>query len=191
MFRVGTTQLANETKIKITYGHTATVWRVNYGLNRREERDDRGFWLDVERGYWVASPFEEDDGKPATETTDPASSKCEKVIPYVEDRKNCLMMEITPVPELKVLASLQAALKHAIQIVYQLEDNELAAEALPDRQKRRQLLFYESAEGGAGVCVNSLMMPGRSPSSRKRRWRFVIFNPAGVDRNVPRAPKMV
>ena len=34
---------------------------------------------------------------------------------------------------------------------YQLEDNELAAEPLPDSLNRRSLLFYEAAEGGAGV----------------------------------------
>jgi hypothetical protein len=49
------------------------------------------------------------------------------------------------------MLSLQAALKHAIQVEYQLEDNELAAEPLPQRDLPRYILFYESAEGGAGV----------------------------------------
>ena len=49
------------------------------------------------------------------------------------------------------MASLQAALKRAIEREYQLEDNELAAEPLPDVDNRQQLLFYEAAEGGAGV----------------------------------------
>jgi very-short-patch-repair endonuclease len=49
------------------------------------------------------------------------------------------------------MATLQAALKHAIQAEFQLEDDELAAEPLPDEQTRRTLLFYESTEGGAGV----------------------------------------
>ena len=191
VFRVGSTQLASETKIKLTYGHTATVWRVNYGLNRREERDDRGFWLDVERGYWVASPFEKDEGKPATEAADPASAKREKVIPYVEDRKNCLMVEITPVPELKILASLQAALKHAIQVVYQLEDNELAAEPLPDRLKRRQLLFYESAEGGAGVLRQLIDDEDALAEVAKKALEICHFDAAGVDqKHAPRAKEI-
>jgi very-short-patch-repair endonuclease len=42
-------------------------------------------------------------------------------------------------------------LKRAIQLEYQLEDTELATEALPTRQDRRHLLIYEAAEGGAGV----------------------------------------
>jgi very-short-patch-repair endonuclease len=49
------------------------------------------------------------------------------------------------------MASLQAAFKNAIQVVYQLEDTELAAEPLPGTGNRRYLLLYESAEGGAGV----------------------------------------
>jgi very-short-patch-repair endonuclease len=187
VFRVGSTQLADETRFTLTYGHTATVWRINYGLNRREDRDDRGFWLDMERGYWVASPFEKDDGKPTTETTDPTSTKREKVIPYVEDRKNCLMIEITPVPDIKILASLQAALKHAIQVVYQLEDNELAAEPMPDRQERQQLLFYESAEGGAGVLRLLIDDDNAFQEVAKKALEICHFDAKGND--LKRAPR--
>jgi very-short-patch-repair endonuclease len=49
------------------------------------------------------------------------------------------------------MASLQAALKNAMQVCFQLEDGELAAEPLPSEADRRQILFYEAAEGGAGV----------------------------------------
>jgi hypothetical protein len=37
------------------------------------------------------------------------------------------------------MASLQAALKRAIQVHFQLEDTELAAEPLPDSTNRRRL----------------------------------------------------
>jgi very-short-patch-repair endonuclease len=59
----------------------------------------------------------------------------------------------------EVLASLQSALKNAIQVVYQLEDNELAAEPLPSRGDRRLILLYESAEGGAGALRRLLDDP--------------------------------
>lgn len=71
-----------------------------------------------------------------------------RVVPYVEDTRNCLLFEPAKEWSLEKMASLQAALKSALQV---LEDNELTAELLPDRQRRTSLLFYEATEGGAGV----------------------------------------
>lgn len=49
------------------------------------------------------------------------------------------------------MATLEAALKTAIQRKYQLEDREIASEALPNSEERKSILFYEASEGGAGV----------------------------------------
>ncbi len=57
------------------------------------------------------------------------------------------------------MASLQAALKTAVQVVFQLEDTELVAEPLPDSVDRRRLLFFEASEGGAGVLRRLLAEP--------------------------------
>ena len=57
------------------------------------------------------------------------------------------------------MASLEAALKTAIQVVFQLESSELAAEPLPTRHDRRLLLLYESAEGGAGALRRLIREP--------------------------------
>jgi very-short-patch-repair endonuclease len=79
------------------------------------------------------------------------------VIPFVVDQRNCLLFKPEAPDSLLLdqrkrwMASLQAALKRAIQAVFQLEDSELAAEALPSPDARREILFFESAEGGAGV----------------------------------------
>ena len=62
-----------------------------------------------------------------------------------------MIAETDPARRVAWMVSLQAALKSAIQIEYQLEDNELAAELLPSRDEPRSLLLYEAAEGGAGV----------------------------------------
>lgn len=128
----------------IHYGHAATLWRVNMGWRRRKSQDQTGFVLDIERGYWASTGDE-------TDPEDPMSPRRVRVIPFVEDRRNCLIFEPAARLDLNAMASLQAALKNAIQAWFELEDNELAGEPLPSADDRRFLLFYESAEGGAGV----------------------------------------
>ena len=137
--------LRGEDLASLTYGHAATLWRINLGWSRRKERAQYGFVLDVERGYWASNKQIVDDPE------DPMSERHERVIPYVEDRRNCLLFEPAQALAREEMTSLMAALKNAIQVRYQLEDNELAAELLPDDEVARIILFYESAEGGAGV----------------------------------------
>jgi len=137
----------------LTYASSATLWRINFGRRRRANRELKGFVLDMERGYWAKEKEDQED------PDDPLSPRLQRVIPFVEDTKNCLLFEHSEPLEQSQMASLQAALKSAIQVQYQLEDNELAAEPLPDPDNRRLLLFYESAEGGAGVLRRLLDQP--------------------------------
>ncbi|MGQ9687091.1 MAG: Zn-binding domain-containing protein, partial [Thiobacillaceae bacterium] len=145
--RVATVRTASgDALFRLTYGDAATLWRINLGWSRRRDRAVQGFLLDVERGYWASNKDAEEE-----ENEDPLSPRTERVIPYVEDRRNALLIEpAEPLPR-AVMASLQPALKTAIQVTYQLEESELAAEPLPSTDDRRVILFYESAEGGAGV----------------------------------------
>jgi ATP-dependent helicase YprA (DUF1998 family)/very-short-patch-repair endonuclease len=131
---------------RLTYAPAATLWRVNLGWNRRAEEDSLGFLLDVERGAWISE-------KKAVQLLkqEQVAGRVERVVPYVEDTRNALIFEPGEALDPSRLASLQAAVKSAIQIRYQLEDSELAAEPLPNRQIRNAILFYEAAEGGAGV----------------------------------------
>jgi very-short-patch-repair endonuclease len=131
---------------QLTYGHAATLWRINFGWTRRKNKAVLGFVLDLTNGRWSRKELL-DDRAP----DEPEGPKAERVIPFVDDTRNCLALTPAGALELPAMASLQAALKSAIQIEYQLEDSELAAEPLPGRDERRALLFYESAEGGAGV----------------------------------------
>jgi Domain of unknown function (DUF1998) len=156
----------------LTYGHAATLWRVNLGWARRTNREQYGFVLDVERGYWAQNQQNAEDSD-----QDPLSARTRRVIPYVEDRRNCLLFQLSADLEPSVMASLQAALKHAIQVVYQLEEAELAAEPLPSQDNRRILLFYEAAEGGAGVLRRLLDAPQALPRVAKQALQLCHFDP--------------
>jgi very-short-patch-repair endonuclease len=132
--------------LRLTYGQAATIWRINLGWRRRKAKDIFGFVLDTERGYWAKNEDAAED-----DPDDPMSASRQRVVPYVEDRRNCLLVEPVAVLSQAEMATLQPALKQAIQVLYQLEDGELAAEPLPDPDNRRLILLYEAAEGGAGV----------------------------------------
>jgi very-short-patch-repair endonuclease len=104
-----------------------------------------------------------------------------KVIPFVEDHRNCLI--VRPEEELPagVMASLQAALKSAIQVVFQLEDQELAAEPLPSAKDRREIMLYESAEGGAGVLRQIVERPAMLAQVAREALEICHFAPDGTD----------
>jgi very-short-patch-repair endonuclease len=180
--------------LRLTYGDAATLWRINLGWRRRKDKEVYGFILDTENGYWAsnAQAVEKD-------PEDPLGPRTERVIPFVEDRRNCLLIE--PVPPLnppreqggrwrlsrEVMASLQPALKNGIQVRYQLEDNELAAEPLPTSDDRRIILLYESAEGGAGVLRQLLDDTDALAEVAREALRLCHFDPStGVD--LRRAP---
>jgi ATP-dependent helicase YprA (DUF1998 family) len=164
----------------LTYGHAATIWRINLGWVRRKNPAEYGFMLDVERGYWARNNKDKDQA--GADEGDLLSNHTVRVIPYVEDRRNCLLLQPSVDLSIEQMASLQAALKSAIQIEYQLEDNELAVEPLPDRDNRRLILLYESAEGGAGVLRRLLAEPDALARVARRALELCHFDPdTGAD----------
>ena len=141
------TDASGETIAHLAYGHTTTLWLINVGWARRKDRNEHGFMLDLERGQWASRPEDSD-----TADDDPLTGRLKAVVPYVEDRRNVLVFDpigVEPTPAF--MASLQVALKIAIQAEFDLEDSELAVVSLPDRDQRTSILLYEAAEGGAGV----------------------------------------
>ncbi|XRQ09279.1 DEAD/DEAH box helicase [Actinomadura welshii] len=145
----------------LDYGDSATVRVANLGYRRGKDRET-GFWLDTVNGRWLPSR----DAKaaaPGTELTDEETGLADgetedkvrklRVVPYVEDRRNILVLTLAePVPA-ETAISLQYALERGIEAVFQLEDSELDSEPLPpdNGPDRLRMLFVESAEGGAGV----------------------------------------
>jgi ATP-dependent helicase YprA (DUF1998 family)/very-short-patch-repair endonuclease len=165
----------------ITYAASATLWRINLGWRRRTDLNQKGFLLDIERGYWAKK------GDQESEPDDAMSPRVQRVTPYVEDTKNCLLFEPAESLDVGQMASLQAALKAAIQVHYQLEDDELAAEPLPSADERRLLMFYESAEGGAGVLRRLLEAPQAFAEVAQEALRLCHFDPA-TGEDLRRAP---
>ena len=137
----------------------------------------QGFQLDVERGYWAKSDL------PGDEVDDPMSPRTRRVVPFVEDHKNCLLVEPGEGLSPAQMASLQSALKNALQVRFQLEDSELAAEPLPNGDDRKLILLYEAAEGGAGVLRQLLDDPEALPGVARAALEVCHFDQdTGADR---------
>jgi ATP-dependent helicase YprA (DUF1998 family)/very-short-patch-repair endonuclease len=183
--QIAEVESGGEKLASLTYAHSSIIWRINLGWRRRKNKEQYGFMLDTERGYWEKSDQEVNDDN----ADEPFSNRIARVIPYVEDRRNALIYQpVTPLSETQ-MASLQAALKNAIQIHYQLEDRELAAEPLPGSNDRRQILFYEAAEGGAGVLRCLVDEPQDLAQVASRALELCHFDPdSGLDmRHAPGA----
>ena len=179
LFRTARLLIGGELFAELQYGDAAELWRVNLGWSRREKKEDRGFWLDVEQRRWSKKAIDpddddENDGRPA--------ARVQKVIPFVKDRRNSLVVALAASWDVRTMASLEAALKRAIQLEYQLEDSEIASEPLPTRQTRRHLLFYEAAEGGAGVLRQLVEDPSAWKRIARKALALCHFDPnTGAD----------
>ncbi len=165
--------LDGQRQATLKYGHGATLWRINLGWANKAENAPPGFMLDLDRGMWT----KEGSGGADAELNEAGTGRTQRVIPYVEDRKNCLLF----VPDIPLspgaLTSLQAALKQAIQREYQLEEFELASETLPAGSEPLTILLYESAEGGAGVLRRLVDDPKALGAVAKEALRLCHFNP--------------
>jgi very-short-patch-repair endonuclease len=156
----------------MTYGDAARIWRINLGWLRRQDQRQRGFVLDVERGYWESNKAAD-----YNDPEDPMSKRLERVVPFVEDRRNALIIRFEEQLDLSAMASVQSALKQAIQQIYQLEPSELAAEPLPSRHDRRAMFLYEASEGGAGVLRQLVDDPTALSRVARRGIEICHFDP--------------
>jgi superfamily II DNA/RNA helicase/very-short-patch-repair endonuclease len=134
----------------VHYGPAATVWRINLGWRRRKEKSIYGFNIDVTTGLWSRDDQAPDD---VNDEVDGNGKTLQRIIPYVEDRRNVMIVFPKEPLDHTGMVTLQYALKRGIEGVFQLEESELMAEPLPSRDVRNAILFYESAEGGAGVLT--------------------------------------
>ena len=165
---------------ELTYSPAAKIWRINKGWRRRKEKSIFGFYINPISGQWSKqdAPGEEE----STESKeDLANSKVpnQRIVPYVEDYRNILILKPAALPELETMATLQAALRRGIEQSFQIEESELVAEPLPDNDIRRSILLYEAAEGGAGVLVRLAREPGALAEVARMALRIMHYEDQG------------
>lgn len=159
----------------LRYAPAATLLRVNHGW--RTARTP-GFLVDFESGELVteAGPAP----RPATRP-----QRLETVRLAVQETQNLLLWQ--PV-QARLFAdpvffiTLQYALERGMEQVYQLEENELAAECI-GRDEHRALLFYETTEGGSGVLRRLLEETNAVAEIAAAALLRLHYSPAGADLN--------
>ncbi|QNL18860.1 DEAD/DEAH box helicase [Hyphobacterium sp. CCMP332] len=131
----------------LQYADGAEISRLNLGLKRRRDKTVTGFGIDPQTGRWTKTDEELADDTPPDQTV-PV-----RIVPIVRDRKNALLLRFATNLHLNVesRATIQHAFVRAIELNFELEEGEVLAEPLPDRDSRKAILFYEATEGGAGV----------------------------------------
>lgn len=143
----------DEILAELTYAPAARLWRINRGWRRRKDKEQLGFYINPITGTW--SKQDEPGGEASDGTDEGMLDKVpnQRIVPFVEDHRNLLILAPVHALSLEAMATLQAALKRGIEMTFQIEESELVAEPLPKADERRALMFYEAAEGGAGVLT--------------------------------------
>ncbi len=151
--------------LELRYAPSTTLWRINLGWHRRKEKTAYGFYIDANTGVWAK------DSQATTEAEDDLIQERQapqRITPFVKDTRNVLVLNPLIDLDNQVLVTLQYAIKRGIEQEFQLEESELAAEPLPDSDRRKTILFYESAEGGAGVLTRLTSDPDAFARVSKR-----------------------
>jgi hypothetical protein len=142
-----------ESLLEIGYVPQAEIWRINHGWRRSEDRD--GFVIDTNTGAWQRQT--NDDEEP-NGTTPRAIRR--QIRPYVSDTRNLLLLRLaSDESDEDFLTTLAYSLRRAIQVEYQVEEQEIAVERI-GRDQQRRIILWEAAEGGIGVWERLIEEPG-------------------------------
>lgn len=139
---------------KLSYGDSASVRIANIGHTRTPEEEADGFYLDPSSGQWLSAKQADELARGSDDDDQSFAdvSRGVKVVPFVEDRRNILVLQLHQPLDRPEALSLMYALERGIEAVFQLEDSELVTELLPpDEGPHDRILFQEASEGGAGV----------------------------------------
>ncbi|MFF3005983.1 protein kinase [Kitasatospora sp. NPDC057940] len=177
--------------LTVDYGDSATVRITNLGRVRDRQDVPDGYWLDLGDGRWLndkaAAEAIEGTGLPVVDEEGNEKRRKKRVLPYVEDRRNILVVTLDEAQPEPIALSFMYALERGIEAAFELEDAELTAELLPpDDGPRRRILLTEAAEGGAGVLRR--LQHDRDALARAARTALDLchFDPVdGADRGGP------
>jgi ATP-dependent helicase YprA (DUF1998 family) len=131
--------------VELHYVPSATIALINEGWRRK---GNTGFRMDLSTGEFLEEESDNEKGQKHKEAKKPANLKI-----FVQDSQNMLRLRIVDDAlwgDTVFHLTLMYALERAIEHTYQLEDDELAAASIGEGE-HRTMLFYEAAEGGAGV----------------------------------------
>jgi len=160
----------NTLAMRLNYGDATDLYRINLGWANQRGNQPPGFKLDLERGYWSRNQADDEDSDDAA-----TQGRFQRVVPYVKDTKNALVMRFEPPRSGPEMASLQAVFKEAIQKHFQLESRELACEPMPSKHDRKAILYYEATEGGAGVLRQIVEDPAVLPLLARQALEICHF----------------
>jgi superfamily II DNA/RNA helicase len=157
---------------QLTFAPQADLWRVN----QRWRRSDRGgFTLDMKTGYWARRPDDDDRAPDAT-----GNDLLTGVRPYVRDTRNLLLARPVgddPKSTDRFLLTLGYALQRGMQLLFQVEQQEIAMELIGEGENRR-LLYWEAAEGGNGIWQRLIEYPDALGKVAEKALEACHFDPS-------------
>lgn len=145
---------------RLTYGQAATLLRVNHGWRAGHSKS---FYVDMEWGSIESADTFEKAQNGSTPGGTINASHIEPVRLMTHDTVNLMLIEYIGDPSgwtLNIQATVQYAIKHGCEGVFQVDDNEVATERIGSPE-RSILLFWEDSEGGLGI-LNRLVQEPRA-----------------------------
>jgi len=106
--------LHDETFCAMTYSPAARIWRINRGWRRRKDKNQLGFYINPITGVWSKQddPNKDDGAENDEALLDKVPNQ--RIVPFVEDHRNILILAPVKPLSLAAMATLQAALKRGI-----------------------------------------------------------------------------
>ena len=164
-------QSQDKALLSIRLAPQAELWRINHGWRRSSEPS--GFTIDQATGRWLSQRDAEDG-----EDESPFAAPLGGLMPYVRDYRNIALLHCLGEAENQevFLKSLAFALRRAIQIVYQIEEQEIAVELIGEGDHRR-ILMWEATEGGVGIWERFAGAPSSLSDLAREALDLLHFDP--------------